>query len=294
MSIILDALKKADNAQVVAQEGNPASQSTASPEMPQTQAVTSNPTTVVSSAKPSGVFKKMAETKSAPKEMPKSRLIVLAVLVVCAAATFGYVKYYRKPLPLPTSTVPAVKQFPVAQPSSAGVNNPKDKTVDPDEELLLKKIADLKSSAEAKFLETRYKEASQDYQALLKLVPTDVEVYNNYGVVLKKLNRKKDAEEAYLSALDLKDDYVEAYNNLGVLYISNADYHKAKTQFEKAIKLDETYPEAYLHLGLCQEKIGQREAAIATYQKFLDMATGSFEVNILLQVENRVAKLKEN
>lgn len=318
MSIILDALKKADeNASSVPLpaagngELSPALENTASqattPVTQMADPVESSKTSasiqpnVISkssvSSRPSGIFK--PNMTSGDSGLSKMRVMVLAALALLAVGSYGYMKFFHQAPQRSTPNAPIVKSFPVEQPSSTGAVNPAVPTTqaESDDEQKLKKIADLKSAAMLKFMEQppRYKEVLKDYEELLKIAPTDAEVYNNYGVVLKKMNRKKDAEEAYLNAIDLKPDYPEVYNNLGVLYIARADYRLAKEQFEKALKYRPDYAEPTLHLGLCQEKLGLREAAIETYAAFLELAdTDAFERTILLQVEGRIAKLKEN
>lgn len=306
MSIILDALKKAetpasaDGASLAG--GNAASQATMSPVSTSpamnTDAQLAAPAAPVlhSNAKASGIFKPNL-VKNSAATLPRTRILVLVLIAALSIAAYAYLKVYQQQQKPAVTQIPAVKIFPAAQPGSTGVKNPSAdvEEPDPDSDLQLKKIADLKSSAASKFISTYFKEAAGEYEELLKIAPTDAEVYNNYGVTLKRLNRKKDAEEAYMSAIDLNPNYAEAYNNLGVLLIGSADYRAAKTKFEKAIELRTDFAEPYLHLGLCQEKIGLREAAILTYEKYIELAKGTGDDNeILLHVESRIAKLKEN
>lgn len=303
MSIILDALKKAEgNGKQDEVPPAHATSAQASPPHPAPEAA------AVPAAKGTGMFNPASRPMMSGRGSGggsgsgSKRVIILASVAVLALGAFMFLKYFKSARTDVVATIP-IKVFKPA-PQNISVNpdgTVKSEMGDEDaakaqpSPLELERIAELKSAAASKFLESppKYKEAANDYQELLKITQADAEVYNNYGVVLKKLGKKKEAEEAYLDALDLRPDYPEALNNLAVLYISNSDYRKAKDRLEKAIELDSDYPDPYLHLALCLEKIGQRELAIGTYETFLEMSHGKFDRNIRLQVESRIARLKE-
>lgn len=159
----------------------------------------------------------------------------------------------------------------------------------------------LKQSAQENFAAADYEAAIADYRNLVikDAQNPDPEVYNNYGVALRKAGLLGQAESAYGTALKLDPNYTQAMNNLAVVYMSQNQYVKAKDLLKKAIELDPEYIDAHLHLGLCLEKNGELEAAKGYYESFLKLS--EFWKNydkqdarkIRLLVEDRLAGLKE-
>ena len=56
---------------------------------------------------------------------------------------------------------------------------------------------------------------------------------------------------------------------LALEYIKKSEDETAKALFEKLLSLNEDYVGSYYHLAKLQERLGEREAALATYEKGL-------------------------
>lgn len=110
------------------------------------------------------------------------------------------------------------------------------------------------------------------WNQLTLLTPTDEAVYNNLGVVLKKMREKEEARDAYQKALSLNPQYPEALNNMGVLLMDEQSTNQAKELFNKAIQIKPDYAEPYFHLALIEESEGNNSQAISHYSTFLKCA----------------------
>lgn len=157
----------------------------------------------------------------------------------------------------------------------------------------LEQVKDLKIKATKNFQENNLQEALKNYANLVLLVPTDPEVYNNYGVALKKSGQIEDAKKAYQRAIALKkNEYPEALNNLGVVLMAEDKYPEAREPLQQAIALNPDYIDPYLHLAITLEKTGQLNEAANYYEKFLKLSVGKVDRKIRLLVEERLTRLK--
>ena len=137
----------------------------------------------------------------------------------------------------------------------------------------------------------QYEEGLAKIEELILLRPISPEVYNNYGLFLKKLGRKAEAKEAYNKALALKANYPEALNNLAVISISSGRHSEAKRLLSKALELKPDYLDAQLHLAIAFEKNEEEGRARDLYEKFLINSEGKVDRRIRLQVEDRLSTL---
>ncbi len=257
MSLILDALKKAQHKTEVA-----------SPVQEQS----------VQNHKPTGT---------------SSRRVVLLFILFLVA---GGMWFMRDKLFLPTfeSQEVAVKST-LKQVKTAVVPKP----VDPValEKAKMQKEMDtinqLISGADMQFQNGDYAKSAEAYKQLLLYRPSQPEVYNNYGMALRKLGRIDEAKQAYMTALALKPEYAEALNNFAVLLMEDRQYSEAKSHLEKALLLNAQYTDALLHLGLCFEKMGDVSHSIGAYQRYLKASSGDMNRNLRIQIENRIVKLSE-
>jgi Flp pilus assembly protein TadD len=155
------------------------------------------------------------------------------------------------------------------------------------------KSQELSDSALDNYKNGNFEESAADYEKLIVMDSLNPEVYNNYGVALKKAGKLPKAMANYSKALALKPDYPEALNNLAVAYMADNKYDAAKDLLEKAVVLDPEYIDARLHLAICLEKTGELQEAISYYEAFLKMSEKKVDRRIRLQVEDRLARLKE-
>lgn len=151
----------------------------------------------------------------------------------------------------------------------------------------------LRKSAIQNFRDGNLQETLQNYARLTILASTDAEIYNNYGVALRRSGQIEDARQAYEQALALKPNYPEALNNLAIIYMMDNKYNKAKEMLSRAIALNPNYVDPYFHMAIAMEKNGQTDEAIKNYEKFLEMSVDQVGRTVRLQVEEKLSKLKE-
>lgn len=152
---------------------------------------------------------------------------------------------------------------------------------------------ELKETALQNYKDGNFDEAVADYGKLVVKDPENAELYNNFGVALRKLGLLDKAKGAYNKALQLNPNYTQAMNNLAVADIADNQYVTAKDLLKRAIQLDPEYMDPYLHLAICLEKGGEFEAAKENYETFLRLSEKKVDRKIRLQVEERLARLKE-
>lgn len=193
-------------------------------------------------------FNPIIPDKKPPKNLTPILLGVLGVAILFLL----YTRVLRKPapegIPQPITAIPSVPQLQQQNP------------------------AKLKEEALQLYQENKLEDSVKIWEQLTLLLPTDAEVYNNLGLIRKKMGRKKEAYEAYNQALALDKDYPEGLNNLGVLTLSDGDVSKAKGLFEKAIGLKKEYADPHFNLALIQEQEGNAADALTHYREFLNLS----------------------
>jgi Flp pilus assembly protein TadD len=142
----------------------------------------------------------------------------------------------------------------------------------PVDESLKDKIEEEKVQALSLFEEGEYDKSLDKWNSLIEISPQDAQIYNNLGVVFKKMGKSKEASENYKKALELNSDYPEALNNMGILMIESYDFDAAHSHFDRAIELNSQYAEPHFHLGALNEKEGDFALAVKHYESFLDLS----------------------
>ena len=280
MSIILDALEKT--------EDDPSHKTESSEE-------NANPTPAPkkSSSKPIGKSPYSGGKKPKGSNRRIVTLLLFLLFSICFYVFRGQIfEFYTAFLgdnPQPAQNRPIQPHLLVKNQPTLNTDTSGDKEIDAK---LQEEVQLLKEQASNALRESKLDQALKFYGQLQLKAPTDPEVLNNYGVALRKSGQVEEAKFSYEQALKLKPQYPEAMNNLAVLYMADNKYNSAKRLLRSAIKIDPNYIDPYLHLAICLEKMGQVGDAIKHYEAFLEMSVGKVERKVRLQVEDRLAKLK--
>lgn len=152
----------------------------------------------------------------------------------------------------------------------------------------------------------RYMEAIEEYEKAIAADPSNLEAYNNLGVLFKETGRLDQAAEAFQRALALDPKYekalnnlgvvrylkgqyeeaiglfrrailinpenVESYTNLGIIYFLAERLEEARTAFDRALQLDPKHAETHYNLALLYERRGIWPKALNHYQRFIELA----------------------
>lgn len=200
-------------------------------------------------------------------------VIIIPIIIVCLAvfSVLIYVQFIKKP-------GPTISPKPITS-SPQTVQTEKE---DP---------ATMHKEALKLFAEGNFEGSRKIWEKLTLLTPSNAEVHNNLGVVLKKLGDKKAADKAYQQALEQNPDYPEALNNLGSLLMEDNKEKEAIPLFTKAVKIKPDYAEPHFHLGLIMEKGGYSGKAYQHYKRFLELSP-DIPVSLRGQIEMRIISLK--
>ncbi len=114
-------------------------------------------------------------------------------------------------------------------------------------------------------------EATEHFQAAVRLKPDFVEAYNNLGNALQRTpGRSTEAIAQYEQALWLRPGMATLHNNLGiVLEKMPGRLNDAIAQYAEAVRLDPDYIEARYNLGAALNAAGRVPEAIAQYEEAL-------------------------
>jgi type IV pilus biogenesis/stability protein PilW len=107
------------------------------------------------------------------------------------------------------------------------------------------------------------------YQKVVELDPSYIEAYNNLGIIYQDLGDFDKALNAYQTSIKINPRYEKAYNNLGIVLFLNGRYEESKEAFQNALDINPNNIESYINLGILYKKQGQLEKAIEYYQKAL-------------------------
>lgn len=99
--------------------------------------------------------------------------------------------------------------------------------------------------------EHRWRDAKQALYQLIKLLPEDAEIHNNYANVLQRLGNDDEALRHYHQAVQLEPSYVTAHFNLGLFFLRQHDFSAASKQFNNVLALAPNHPTVHYYLGNC-------------------------------------------
>jgi tetratricopeptide (TPR) repeat protein len=87
-----------------------------------------------------------------------------------------------------------------------------------------------------------------------------------------------EAEDDLKSALKLQPDNSNYLDSLGLVYYKKAEYEKARRTFEKSVgnlkSMSKENAAVFGHLGDAYLRLGEREKAVAQWQKALELDPG--------------------
>lgn len=119
---------------------------------------------------------------------------------------------------------------------------------------------------DAYFSTKEIKKAVTAYESALKLDPFYLKIYEKLGTCLTLLRNTKEAEIAFARAHQAFPNDSVILNNLAAVQLANGHAAMAVQSAESSINLKPS-AEAYATLSAAQDKLGNKEAAVAAYKK---------------------------
>lgn len=119
----------------------------------------------------------------------------------------------------------------------------------------------------------QYREAIQDFDAAMRLVPNSPPLYYNRGLANFALKDYDKALEDLAQAIKLKPDYMDAFNTRGLVYVEKQDYNAAVADYDQAIKLDDKLPETYYNLGTLYIRMQKYPEAKEAFTQAINKST---------------------
>ena len=124
----------------------------------------------------------------------------------------------------------------------------------------------------------RSSEAAPLYQQILELEPENVIVINNLAwIMCEEQGKYQQALELVQRGLQKAPDYIDLIDTRGVVYYRLGQYDKAIADFTRCMEM---YPDgtpsavaSYLHLGRALAGLGQKDKAVESLKKALELNT---------------------
>jgi tetratricopeptide (TPR) repeat protein len=139
----------------------------------------------------------------------------------------------------------------------------------------------------------RYDEAIRCCEKALEIDPRDAAAWYNKGGCLGSLGRNDEAIRCYEKALEIDPWYAAAWYNKGSSLASLSRNDEAIRCYEKALEIDPRDATACYNKALAEERLGCREAAVATWRTYLALARDDpSQKNWIPKAEEHLRKLE--
>ncbi len=124
----------------------------------------------------------------------------------------------------------------------------------------------------------RSAEAATIYEQIIALEPDNIIAINNLAWILcEEQGKHKQALELVQRGLSIDPDYVDLIDTRGVAYYRLGEFNKAAEDFKRCVHLyhprTPSLAASYLHLGKTLAKLGQKDEAIKSLKKALELNT---------------------
>jgi Flp pilus assembly protein TadD len=117
-----------------------------------------------------------------------------------------------------------------------------------------------------------------------RALASDVLYHFNSGVTFYNQKDFSKAIQAYQKVIELDPTYVEAYNNMGIIYQMIGDVDRASGAYQKSTEINPKYEKGYNNLGILLLLRGRYEEASEAFQKALAVNSNNIESHIHLGV----------
>jgi tetratricopeptide (TPR) repeat protein/TolB-like protein len=120
--------------------------------------------------------------------------------------------------------------------------------------------------------------AREEYQRVTELEPDNVQGWDNLGDSYARMGKFQECISAFKKSIEIAPTW-SAYSNLGSIYFLLKRYGDAVQMFEKAVALGPNEEMAVGNLADAYRWSGQKDKALATYDKAISLAFAELQVN---------------
>jgi len=113
---------------------------------------------------------------------------------------------------------------------------------------------------------------------------SEILTHFNLGVQFYNQREFLKAIQSYQKVIELDPTYIEAYNNLGIIYQEIGNFDRAFGAYQKSIEINPQYEKGYNNLGILFYLKGRNEEALEAFQKALAINSNNIESHINLGV----------
>jgi len=114
------------------------------------------------------------------------------------------------------------------------------------------------------------------------LLTTEIIHYFNSGVSFHNRGEMAKAIQAYQKVIEMDPAYVEAYNNLGIIYQEIGDLESSMKTYRRAIEINPKYEKGLNNIGILLHLKGEDEKALEAFNKILAINPNHIESHINL------------
>jgi tetratricopeptide (TPR) repeat protein len=115
-------------------------------------------------------------------------------------------------------------------------------------------------------------------------VPEEAQKEYKRGLESSKANKAESAIASFKKAIELFPDYYDALEQLGNLYVEQRDYSSAHPLLHHAVEINKDGWRAHYGLGVAQFNLKEREAAINSLKRAIELNAGSANAYMWLGV----------
>lgn len=117
----------------------------------------------------------------------------------------------------------------------------------------------------------RYKQAIDEYEKAIELMPDHSMAYHGLGTAYAKLRDYNTAEQMFKKVLEIEPFNTWAHFNLGTVYTAQSRFTEALQEYEVALEIDPQYELAAYWAAVVYERLGRWREALARLEKVLQI-----------------------
>jgi len=171
-------------------------------------------------------------------------LILLPTLIVLGLATAALIYFYDTPSVLKNNSTKQIRRHEI--------------------------VWQMTKKAEALAESQKYPEAEKLTRRLIKISPENIQLAKILGESCYRQGKFQEAFEIYQKISEKRPDDAANYNNMGQCLVMQNRYEEGIKKLIIARNLDPEFPTIYLNLSNVYEKIGNKDAALDNYKRYLE------------------------